>query len=160
MIAYLRLVISVSHPTTKKSTPEKGALINFSAKRIPLLLHYSLLLITSKNRPKGLVKSEEVISKNRQTSVEICRFLAGVAGYSAPTVLPTAPSGCGISAVLGTSQSQKPIAAFEQLRRTYGSHPPPKGTKKSTPKRVLFLMAGVAGFEPTNAAVKVLCLTA
>ena len=30
-----------------------------SAKRISLLLNYSLLLITFKNRPKGLAKSEE-----------------------------------------------------------------------------------------------------
>ena len=38
-------------------------------------IHYSFLL--SKNRPRFLwiVKSEEVISKNRQSSVEACRFL-------------------------------------------------------------------------------------
>ena len=32
-------------------------------------------------------------------------------------------------------------------------------TEKALPKKCFFL-AGVAGFEPTNAAVKVLCLTA
>ena len=31
---------------------------------------------------------------------------------------------------------------------------------KKAPERVPFLLAGLVGFEPTNAAVKVLCLTA
>ena len=41
--------------------------------------------------------------------------------------------GCGISAVLETSQSQKPIAAFEQLRRTNGSHPAVQKKSKKHP---------------------------
>ena len=38
-------------------------------------------------------------------------------------------------------------------------HKPPHSAEKP-PRRVAFLLAGMAGFEPTNAGVKVPCLTA
>ena len=46
-------------------------------------------------------------------------------------------------------------------RWTVGSNPTKQSkTKNSRCKMHLLFLAGVAGFEPTNAAVKVLCLTA
>lgn len=52
-----------------------------------LLLPYSLLLFTSKNRQifEGKVNSEEIISKNRQVSVETCRFLVEHTGFEPVT---------------------------------------------------------------------------
>ena len=46
-------------------------------------------------------------------------------------------------------------------RWTVGSNPAKKLNKKTADTKLcLLFLAGVAGFEPTNAAVKVLCLTA
>ena len=86
--------------------------------------------------------------------------MAGVAGYSAPIPLPAVPNGNGIGMVLETSQSAKPIAVLRLLRRKISIPANTFSHVKNRPQGSAFYMAGVAGFEPTNAAVKVLCLTA
>ena len=64
--------------------------------------------------------------------------------------------------------AQPPKAALSEEINHQGFHPhlsvadnPAGGTNKNNQSYDwLFLLAGLAGFEPANAAVKVLCLTA
>ena len=51
------------------------------------------------------------------------------------------------------------LANFDGLKETLESFGP-RTKNSTTPNGVVLFLAGVAGFEPTNAAVKVLCLTA
>ena len=106
-------------------------------------------------------------SKKREKSLEISRFLAV---WLAKRLFPSLGSKltCQYGRAAGYSPTAKipPPAAGEckptHLRRAQmpgGMREPPQPTEKP-PRRVAFLLAGVAGFGPTDAGVKVPCLTA
>ncbi len=85
-----------------------------------------------------------------------------VTEYGGISPFSTVADGYEKTSLLETSQFQKPDAAFGLLRRTSVLILQNQiKTERTHPYgRVLSVLAGVAGFEPTNAAVKVLCLTA
>ena len=74
--------------------------------------------------------------------------MAGVAGFDKASLV--ACNDC--KSLLLCCASQKMDKRFESFHES--------NKKSADTKMYLPILAGVAGFEPTNAAVKVLCLTA
>ena len=80
---------------------------------------------------------------------------------AAPGILPardTPRFACGTA--LALPAKNVPPAHFINAETFSGSNPFTFPKSKKSRQRLFLLLAGVAGFEPTNAAVKVLCLTA
>ena len=100
------------------------------------------------------MKSEEEIVNSKNPRTFVRGFLVGDGGYSAPLDFLTVPNGCEKSALLETSQSQKPIAAFGLLRlnhlRRFSSKTTHFCQTKKTPLKVSFLLGGSGWIRTTE----------
>ena len=99
--------------------------------------------------------------KSRRERYKVRDDVAGVAGFDRllRILAASATQRCAFGSRLALRAANSPQDCSLDARTFSGPNPAHKNHDRCR-KATVVILAGVAGFEPTNAAVKVLCLTA